>query len=55
LEASKYEERENQIDKAIQICEEGLKYNSKYSPMWFQYMRLQEKKNGQLKNLNEMF
>ena len=35
LEASKYEEREGAIDKALQLCEEGLQYNSKYGPLWF--------------------
>ena len=35
LEASKYEEREGEIDKAIEVCEEGLQYNSKYGPLWF--------------------
>lgn len=35
LEASKYEEREGDIDKAIAYCEEGLYYNSKYCPLWF--------------------
>jgi len=43
LDASKYEEREGDIDQAIQLCEEGLQYNGKYGPLWFQYMRLYEK------------
>lgn len=43
LEASKYEEREGEIEKAIQLCEEGLQHNGKYGPLWFQYMRLYEK------------
>lgn len=40
LEASKYEERENQIDRAMKLCSDGLEYNHKYSPLWFQYLRL---------------
>ena len=43
LEASKYEEREGEIDRALQLCEEGLQYNTKYGPLWFQYLRLYEK------------
>jgi hypothetical protein len=35
LEASKYEEREGEIERAIQICEDGLQYNIKYGPLWF--------------------
>lgn len=35
FEASKYEEREGNIDLALEICEEGLDYNIKYSPLWF--------------------
>lgn len=45
MEASKYEEREGEIDRALQICEEGLQNNLKYGPLWFQYLRLYEK-NG---------
>jgi hypothetical protein len=46
------------------LCEEGLDYNVKYSPLWFQYLRLYEKYNekdrvarfGSLQTiLNEMF
>ena len=64
FEASKYEEREGHIDVSLQICEEGLDYNIKYSPLWFQYLRLYEKTNeaeryekfGSLQTiLNEMF
>ena len=47
LEASKYEERENDIDRAIYFCEEGLEYNVKYNPLWFQYLRLYEKADDQ--------
>lgn len=43
LEASKYEEREGEIERSLQICEEGLQFNSKYGPLWFQYLRLYEK------------
>jgi len=43
LEASKYEEREGEIGEALRICEEGLQFNQKYGPLWFQYMRLYEK------------
>lgn len=35
LEASKYEEREGEMEKAILLCEEGLDYNAKYGPLWF--------------------
>lgn len=47
LEASKYEEREGEIAKALEICVEGLQNNVKYSPLWFQYLRLQEKSENQ--------
>lgn len=43
FEASKYEEREGNIEAALSICVEGLDYNVKYSPLWFQYLRLYEK------------
>jgi tetratricopeptide (TPR) repeat protein len=43
LEASKYEEREGEVEKALIICDEGLQYNCKYGPLWFQYLRLYEK------------
>lgn len=35
FEASKYEEREGNIEQSLAICEEGLDYNLKYSPLWF--------------------
>ena len=35
LEASKYEEREGDLNRAIRICEDGLQYNLKYGPLWF--------------------
>jgi tetratricopeptide (TPR) repeat protein len=35
LEASKYEEREGEVEKALELCEEGLQYNAKYGPLWF--------------------
>ena len=35
LEASKYEEREGNIEASLEICEQGLDYNVKYSPLWF--------------------
>lgn len=43
LEASKYEEREGELVEAINYAEEGLDYNLKYGPLWFQYLRLYEK------------
>lgn len=46
LEASKYEEREGDIERAIALCDEGLQYNSKYGPLWFQYLRLLEKQGS---------
>ena len=49
LEASKYEERENQISEAIDICDEGLEYNASYNPLWFQYLRLYEKADEKVK------
>jgi tetratricopeptide (TPR) repeat protein len=52
LEASKYEEREGEVDKAIDVCEEGLQYNSKYGPLWFQYLRLLEKRGDSLKKID---
>ena len=35
LEASRYEEREGEMEKSVLLCEEGLDYNSKYGPLWF--------------------
>jgi tetratricopeptide (TPR) repeat protein len=52
LEASKYEEREGEVDRAIDVCEEGLQYNSKYGPLWFQYLRLLEKRGDSLKKID---
>ena len=49
LEASKYEEREDQIEQAIDICDQGLEHNCKYSPLWFQYLRLYEKSDEKLR------
>lgn len=49
LEASKYEEREGEIEKSLALCEEGLQYNGKYGPLWFQYLRLYEKSGCKLK------
>lgn len=43
FEASRYEERESQLVESLAICEEGLEYNPKYGPLWFQYLRLYEK------------
>lgn len=43
LEASKYEEKENEIETAVQITSEGIDNNPKYGPLWFQYLRLFEK------------
>lgn len=50
LEASKFEERENQISEAVDICYQGLEYNVKYSPLWFQYLRLYEKASESLRS-----
>ena len=49
VEASKYEERENEIYEAVDICELGLEYNTKYNPLWFQYLRLYEKASDSIK------
>lgn len=35
LEASRFEEREDQLIAAINICERGLDLNTKFSPLWF--------------------
>lgn len=43
LEASRFEEREGQLLAAIGICERGLDANTKFSPLWFQYLKLYEK------------
>jgi hypothetical protein len=43
LEASKFEERENDLEKAIKICNNGIDYNVKFTPLWFQLLRLYEK------------
>jgi len=43
LEASRYEEREGHLDNSLKMCEEGLDFNPKYGPLWFQYLRLYEK------------
>ncbi len=45
LQASKYEEREGEIEKALEICVKGFACNLKYGPLWFQYLRLYEKNN----------
>lgn len=49
LEASKYEEREGEIERAIDLCYEGLENNIKYGPLWFQYLRLYEKSSPEIK------
>jgi len=33
----------------VSICEEGLEYNVKYNPLWFQYLRLYEKADEKLR------
>jgi len=43
LEASKYEEKENEIAAAVKITSDGIDHNPKYGPLWFQYLRLFEK------------
>lgn len=43
FEASRYEEREGHLEQSLDICAEGLSSNSKYGPLWFQYLRLYEK------------
>ena len=49
VEASKYEERENQLARAIDLCEEGLEHSPKCNPLWFQYLRLYEKADARLR------
>ena len=34
LEASKFEEREDAIELAVDICERGIDLNTKFSPLW---------------------
>ena len=64
LEASRYEEREGHLGESLDICEEGLDFNPKYGPLWFQYLRLYEKLDEQTRQskfdslqtiFNEMF
>ena len=49
LEASRYEEREGSLEESLTYCEEGLDFNPKYSPLWFQYLRLYEKASRELR------
>ena len=49
LDASRFEERENQLEEAIDICEEGLEHNVKHTPLWFQYLKLYEKANEDIR------
>jgi hypothetical protein len=35
LEASRYEEREGNLEDSLKLCEEGLDFNPKYAPLWF--------------------
>ena len=64
FEASRYEEREGHLVESLAICEEGLDYNQKYGPLWFQYLRLYEKLDDETRQskfdslqtiFNEMF
>lgn len=49
LEACRYEERENHLEQAINICDEGLSYNPKCNALWFEYLRLYEKASGEMR------
>jgi len=49
LEASKFEEREGELERAIKYTEQGLDYIPKYGPLWFQYLRLFEKSETELR------
>ena len=49
LEASRYEEREGNLEESLRFCEEGLDYNPKYAPLWFQYLKLFEKSSAQIR------
>ena len=49
LEACRLEERENQLEQAIEICDEGLSYNPKCNALWFEYLRLYEKASSELR------
>jgi hypothetical protein len=37
------------LEKSIDICDEGLEYNVKYSPLWFHYLRLYEKSSEKIR------
>ena len=50
LDASRFEEREDQIEEAINVCEQGLQYNVKHTPLWFQYLKLYEKADDQVRS-----
>lgn len=43
-EAAKFEERIGNFDQAFEICEKGLYYNEKFTPLWFQYLKMLERK-----------
>lgn len=49
VEASKFEEREDNIEEAVDYCDQGLAQNPKYGPLWFQYLKLYEKSSDILK------
>ena len=49
LEASRYEEREGNIDESLKFCEDGLDFNPKNAPLWFQYLKIYEKASATLK------
>lgn len=49
LDASRFEEREDQLEEAIDVCEQGLQYNVKHTPLWFQYLKLYEKADEQMR------
>lgn len=49
VEASKFEEREDNIEEAVDYCDQGLAQNPKYGPLWFQYLKLYEKSSDIVK------
>ena len=50
LEASRYEEREGNLEEALEFCDTGLNANPRYAPLWFQYLRLYEKADPKMQS-----
>ena len=55
LEAAKFEERIGNFKSSFEISEEGLYNNEKFSPLWFQYLKMLERKgNFKLEELSQL-